>query len=374
MERYFGENMPKLGFGLMRLPKKKDHTIDIEQTEQMVDLFMQAGMTYFDTAFVYDQGESEKAIRKALVERYPRESFTIATKLNAWMGNPDEQSAKQQFYTSLERLHVDFIDYYLLHAVRNENIQRYDEFQLWDYVRDLKETGKIRHWGFSFHGTPALLEELLQKHPDVDFVQLQLNYADWENPSVASRQTYEIARKYNKSIVIMEPVKGGLLANPPKKMKEIFDVANKKASYASWAIRYAASLDGVMTVLSGMSNLEQMKDNLSYMKEFHPLDEAERAVIAKVQEEVNQMSSIACTSCHYCTEGCPRQIKIPEIFAARNMQLIWGQMERGKQNYMQAIEGGGKASDCIACGQCERACPQHLTIIEWLKDCAKQFD
>ena len=172
----------------------------------------------------------------------------------------------------------------------------------------------------------------------------------------------------------MEPVKGGLLANPPKKMKEIFDVANKKASYASWAIRYAASLDGVMTVLSGMSNLEQMKDNLSYMKEFHPLDEAERAVIAKVQEEVNRMSSIACTSCHYCTEGCSRQIKIPEIFAARNMQLIWGQMERGKQNYMQAIEGGGKASDCIACGQCERACPQHLTIIEWLKDCARQFD
>lgn len=374
MERYFGENTPKLGFGLMRLPKKEDGKIDIEQTKQMVDQFMAAGMTYFDTAYVYDNGDSERAAREALVDRYPRDSFTLATKLNAWMGMPDEESAKQQFYTSLERTNAGYIDYYLLHAIKNENIKRYDELHIWDFVKELKEQGKIRHWGFSFHGGPELLDELLKKHPDADFVQLQLNYADWENPSVTSRANYEVARKHGKSIVIMEPVKGGVLANPPKQIQEIFDAADPNASYASWAIRYAASLDGIITVLSGMSNMEQMENNLSYMKDFKPLDTKEIQVIHHVQEELGKIKSIACTACHYCTEGCPKHIPIPNIFAARNKQLLWGQIESGKQSYAQAVEGKGKASDCIACGQCERACPQHLPIIELLKDCAKEFD
>lgn len=374
MERYFGENTPKLGFGLMRLPKIEDGKIDIEQTKQMVDQFMAAGMTYFDTAYVYDNGDSERAAREALVDRYPRDSFTLATKLNAWMGMPDEESAKQQFYTSLERTNAGYIDYYLLHAIKNENIKRYDELHIWDFVKELKEQGKIRHWGFSFHGGPELLDELLKKHPDADFVQLQLNYADWENPSVTSRANYEVARKHGKSIVIMEPVKGGVLANPPKQIQEIFDAADPNASYASWAIRYAASLDGIITVLSGMSNMEQMENNLSYMKDFKPLDTKEIQVIHHVQEKLGKIKSIACTACHYCTEGCPKHIPIPSIFAARNKQLLWGQIESGKQSYAQDVEGKGKASDCIACGQCERACPQHLPIIELLKDCACQFD
>ena len=374
MERYFGENTPKLGFGLMRLPKNEDGSTDVEQTKQMVDEFMKAGMTYFDTAYVYDNGGSEIAARKALVERYPRESFTLATKLNAWMGRPDIESAKKQIYTSLERTNAGYFDYYLLHAIKEENIKRYNEYRLWDYLKELKEKGLIRHAGFSFHGSPALLEQLLQEHPEIDFIQLQLNYADWESPSVASRANYEIARKYGKSIVIMEPIKGGVLANPPKQVQEILSEAEPNASYASWAVRYAASLDGIITVLSGMSNIAQMQDNLSYMKNFHRLDEQEMSVIVKAQDALNQIESIACTSCHYCTEGCPKQIPIPEIFAARNKQLLWGQTETGEQRYAQAVKERGKASDCIACGQCERACPQHLSIIDWLKDCAKHFD
>lgn len=281
MERYFGEATPKLGFGLMRLPKTKDGKIDLEQTKQMVDRFMEAGLTYFDTAYVYDDGDSERAAKAALVDRYPRESFTLATKLCAWMGAHDEKSAKQQFYTSLERTGAGYFDYYLLHALQAGNYKTYDKYHIWDFVKEQKEKGLIKHWGFSFHATPDILDQLLTDHPDAEFVQLQLNYADWENPDVTARENYEVARKHGKSIVVMEPVKGGALANPPTKVQEIFRQADPKASFASWAIRYAASLDGIITVLSGMSNLEQMEDNLSYMKDFRPLNAHEQQAIRK---------------------------------------------------------------------------------------------
>ena len=329
MERYFGEATPKLGFGLMRLPKTKDGKIDLEQTKQMVDRFMEAGLTYFDTAYVYDDGDSERAAKAALVDRYPRESFTLATKLCAWMGAHDEKSAKQQFYTSLERTGAGYFDYYLLHALQAGNYKTYDKYHIWDFVKEQKEKGLIKHWGFSFHATPDILDQLLTDHPDAEFVQLQLNYADWENPDVTARENYEVARKHGKSIVVMEPVKGGALANPPTKVQEIFRQADPKASFASWAIRYAASLDGIITVLSGMSNLEQMEDNLSYMKDFRPLNAHEQQAIRKAQEAINGVKSIPCTACHYCTGGCPKQIPIPEIFAARNRQLVWGQLQEG---------------------------------------------
>lgn len=374
MERYFGEATPKLGFGLMRLPKTKDGKIDLEQTKQMVDRFMAAGLTYFDTAYVYDDGDSERAAKAALVDRYPRESFTLATKLCAWMGAHDEKSAKQQFYTSLERTGAGYFDYYLLHALQAGNYKTYDKYHIWDFVKEQKEKGLIKHWGFSFHATPDILDQLLTDHPDAEFVQLQLNYADWENPDVTARENYEVARKHGKSIVVMEPVKGGALANPPTKVQEIFRQADLKASFASWAIRYAASLDGIITVLSGMSNLEQMEDNLSYMKDFRPLNAHEQQAIRKAQEAINGVKSIPCTGCHYCTGGCPKQIPIPEIFAARNRQLVWGQLQEGQAAYDQLAAKGNVASDCIGCGQCERACPQHIKVIQRLKECAAALE
>ncbi|HIU42042.1 MAG TPA: aldo/keto reductase [Candidatus Egerieicola faecale] len=374
MERYFGEATPKLGFGLMRLPKTKDGKIDLEQTKQMVDRFMEAGLTYFDTAYVYDDGDSERAAKAALVDRYPRESFTLATKLCAWMGAHDEKSAKQQFYTSLERTGAGYFDYYLLHALQAGNYKTYDKYHIWDFVKEQKEKGLIKHWGFSFHATPDILDQLLTDHPDAEFVQLQLNYADWENPDVTARENYEVARKHGKSIVVMEPVKGGALANPPTKVQEIFRQADLKASFASWAIRYAASLDGIITVLSGMSNLEQMEDNLSYMKDFRPLNAHEQQAIRKAQEAINGVKSIPCTACHYCTGGCPKQIPIPEIFAARNRQLVWGQLQEGQAAYDQLAAKGNVASDCIGCGQCERACPQHIKVIQRLKECAAALE
>lgn len=367
MSDYFGKEVPKLGFGLMRLPKKGLHT-DIEQVKHMVDLFIEAGFTYFDTAFVYLG--SEAAIKKALVDRYPREAYTLATKLNAMLA-ASEKSAKNQFYTSLERTGAQYFDYYLLHALMKNNYSKYDKFHLWDFVEEQKEKGLIKHLGFSFHAGPELLDQLLKEHPDVDFVQLQINYADWENPSVTARANYEVARKHGKPIVVMEPVKGGNLANPPEEVKKLLKEYRPDMSYASWAIRFVASLDGIITVLSGMSNTEQMEDNLSYMKAFQPLNEEEQKIIQEVQRILGKSSTIPCTACHYCTEGCPKNIPIPEIFSAMNKQLGNGQMAEAALDYKKATDSAGRASDCINCKQCERACPQHIEITDCLGRCAE---
>lgn len=367
------EKTGKLGFGLMRLPHNGPF-IDGEQVERMVDLFLEAGFTYFDTAYVY--AGSEAAIKKALVNRYPRESYTLATKLNAFLMAPTEKAARKQFDTSLERTGAGYFDYYLLHALMDNNYTKYDHWNLWDFVAEKKREGLIRHLGFSFHGGPVLLEQLLSEHPEVDFVQLQLNYADWENPSVQSRANYEVARAYDKPIVVMEPVKGGNLAEPPAEVRRLMDRTRPGMSYASWAIRFVASLPGVMCVLSGMSDVAQMQDNLSYMRDFQPLDEEERQVIQEAQRIMGASSTIPCTACHYCAEGCPKHIPIPEIFRAANLRLGNGQAEEAQAAYDRAVSapGAGRASDCIACGQCERACPQHLEVIKHLRDCAALFE
>ena len=364
------ENKFKLGFGLMRLPKLEDGSIDVEQTSKMVDLFLEAGGTYFDTAFVYPG--SEEAIRKALVDRHDRSKYTLASKLMCNASLNDVETAKNEINITLERTNAGYIDYYLLHAIQRSNYQMYEDFKLWDYVKQLKEEGIIRHYGFSFHGDPELLEELLNKHPDVEFVQLQVNYADWENPGVASRRNMEICAAHNKPVVVMEPVKGGILADPIDSVKKIFDQQNNNMSYASWALRYVCSKDNLLAVLSGMSSLEQMKDNLSFMKDFKPLDEDEQEVIRKVQKALDDDKSIACTACRYCTKGCPMDIPIPDIFNVENRKK--GSPDfRVKREYTIVTTGHGVASDCIECGQCIAACPQHLPIIDLLKE-AKRIE
>ena len=366
MSNYLGKDTFKLGFGLMRLPKNPDGTIDIPQVTRMADAFLEAGGTYFDTAYVYDDGESEAAFKAAVADRYPRERYTVATKLNAWLGSPDEQAAKRQFETSLQRTGAGYFDYYLLHAIQRNNIEVYDKYGIWDFVREQKAKGLVRHWGFSFHADPELLEELLTKHPDVEFVQLQMNYADWENPGVASRRNWEICKAHGVPVTVMEPVKGGILADPIPGVRDILKAADPNASCASWAIRYIASLDNIITVLSGMSNFEQMADNLGYMRHFKPMDAADLDVIRRAQEVLNADQSIPCTGCRYCVEGCPMGIPIPDIFTVANRRKGSPHF-RTVREYNNVTMGKGRASDCVQCGQCERACPQHLPIISLLE-------
>ena len=369
MSVVYGTGTPKLGFGLMRLPRK-GLSIDVEQVKAMTDLFMEAGFTYFDTAFLYPG--SEAAIRRALVERYPRDSYTLATKLNTMVALT-ERSAKKQLYTSLERTGAGYFDYYLRHSLMENNYSKYDRFRMWDFVGEQKAEGVLKNIGFSFHAGPRLLDRLLTEHPEVDFVQLQLNYADWENPKVTSRANYETARKHGKPIVVMEPVKGGRLADPPADVKKLFEAIHPDMSPASWAIRFAASLDGILTVLSGMSNVAQMEDNLSYMKDFRPLDGEEQQAVREAQRLLGRSSAIPCTACRYCVEGCPKQIPIPEIFAAMNLQLGNGQMTDAREAFAKAVTGGHGPKDCAGCRRCEQACPQHLPITDHLRQAADMF-
>jgi predicted aldo/keto reductase-like oxidoreductase len=361
----------KLGFGLMRLPKLEDGSIDVEQTAKMADEFLAAGMTYFDTAYVYDQGASEEAAGKAIVARHPRDSFTLATKLNA-MAAKDEADAKRQIDVSLERMGTDHVDFYLLHALSRQNADLYEKYGCWDYLDELKAAGKARHVGFSFHDSAEFLEELLDAHPNVEFVQLQVNYADWNDSIVQSGKNVAVCQKRGLPFVVMEPVRGGALARPPKPLADVFAGVEGDASLPSWAIRFAASQPGVMVVLSGMSNLAQMEDNLSYMTDFKPLDDEEMAVIRRAQDAFATIRQIKCTGCSYCTKGCPQQIPIPLIFTAMNRYLIWDNLADAKDKYQRETTGAGraKASDCIACGQCESVCPQHLPVIDLLQEVA----
>ena len=364
------ESTGKLGFGLMRLPRRGVR-IDVGQTAQMVDAFLDAGFTYFDTARIY--AGSEAATRKALVKRHPRDSFTIATKLNTMIG-PTSGMARKQIGTSMRNLGVSYVDYYLLHSLTNGTYKSYENLGLWDFLRDLKREGTVRHVGFSFHAGPQLLDQVLTAHPDVDFVQLQINYLDWESPTIASRANYEVARAHGKPIVVMEPVKGGKLANPPADVRALMSEAAPGASCASWAIRFAAGLDGILCVLSGMSNMQQVADNVGYMRDFRPLDERETEIVRRARELMGNARDIPCTSCRYCVEGCPRHILIPDVFAAMNEQLVAGRIQDARADYRKAVRAGNFASACIACGKCEAVCPQGIEVIARLRECADALE
>lgn len=367
------KNIGKLGFGLMRLPKDDSGAIDIAQSSQMVDMFLNAGFTYFDTAWSYDG--SEEATRKILVERYPRESYQLATKCAAWVNCKTREEATAQFDVSLERTGAGYFDFYLLHNLGEDRTRAFDDFDMWSWIIELKAAGKIRYAGFSFHGTAAEIDGLLAAHPEMDFVQLQINYADWEDPAVQSRDCYEAARKHGVPVVIMEPIKGGMLATPPQGVRDVLRAAEPDSSEASWAVRFAASVPGVITVLSGMSSVEQMRDNLSYMKGFTRLSEVQEGVIGKAQEELAKVPLIPCTVCDYCAKVCPVDVGISGTFRATNNLTLYGDLKSARSNegWFVTKHGHKHATECIECGKCETACPQKIAIREELKRCIEKL-
>ena len=365
--------MPKLGFGLMRLPEKNG-SIDYDTVCRMVDKYMAAGLNYFDTAYVYHGGKSEVAARECVVKRYPRDSFYLATKLPAWnMKVPEDRD--RIFDEQRERAGVEYFDFYLLHSIEEgSNYETYERLDCFEWGLQKKREGKIKHFGFSFHGTPALLEKVLDDHPEVEFVQIQLNYADWENPVIASGKLYEILRDRGIPMVIMEPVKGGSLADPSPEILDLFRAERPGASAASWALRLVGSLPGVMTILSGMSNESQISDNVGTFTNFTPLSDREQGIIKEAGQIMLGTPTIGCTACRYCCDGCPQGIKIPDIFGAVNTSRRYNDDWRAKNFYNSSIAPFARASDCIACGQCEGVCPQHLPIIELLREASEHFD
>lgn len=368
----------KLGFGFMRLPEKElegNKTIDTEQVNKMVDTFIERGFTYFDTAYMYHNYKSEEILREALVKRYPRDKFTIATKMPL-MSVKEEEDLERIFKEQLQKTGVEYFDYYLLHNVNTSSYETAKKFHAFSFIQKKKEAGLIKKIGFSFHDSADLLDEVLLANPQVDFVQLQINYLDWDNKSIQSRKCYEIADKHNKPVIVMEPIKGGSLVNIPDKAKELLKSHRPDMSIASWAIRYAASLEKVQMVLSGMSNIDQINDNVSFMEQFEPLDEDENITLAKVLNIINEAVVIPCTECLYCLEGCPKGIPIPSFFALYNVdkQAKPSGFSIQKAYYQNISKNSAKASDCIECGKCEVACPQHIKIIHWLKEVAKEFE
>ncbi len=359
--------MKKLGFGLMRLPKTGEGEaaqIDFETVCTMVDRFLEQGFTYFDTAYMYMDYESENVFRRAVVERHPRESFTVADKMPT-MFLKTREDLPRLFQEQQKKCGVDYFDYYLLHCLDTKHYKTAQELDAFAFVSEMKRQGKVRQMGFSFHDTADVLDRILTDHPEVDFVQLQINYLDWDSETIQSRLCYETAVRHGKPVIVMEPVKGGSLAKVPPEAELLLRHADANASPSSWAIRFAAGLDQVMMVLSGMSTVEQLEDNIGYMKEFRPLNKEEQKLVGQVKDIIQASIAIPCTGCEYCTEGCPMQIPIPRHFARYN------EYKKAPEQGLKLDETGGMPGDCIGCGQCEGACPQHLPIISLLEQVAQ---
>jgi len=360
----------KFGFGCMRLPMKNNE-VDYVEFNKMIDRFMEAGFVYFDTAHGYLQGKSEIALKDCLVSRYPRETYTLTNKLT---GNffQRKEDIRPLFKQQLERCGVEYFDYYLMHAQDRDHYQKFKKCEAYEVAKELKKEGKIKHIGISFHDTADVLEQILQEHPEIEIVQIQFNYVDFYDAGVQGQKNYEICRKYNKPVLIMEPIKGGGLINLPEQAKKVLDNLNG-GSYASYALRFAASFAGVYKVLSGMSTLQQMEENISFMKDFKPFTQEEYEAVFQVSDILKSLGGIACTACRYCTDGCLMHISIPDLFSCYNAKI---QFNDWNSDYYYGVhtKTKGKASSCIGCKQCERICPQHLKIVEYLKEVAKMFE
>ena len=367
----FPEVKKMLGFGCMRLPMDVDK-IDIEQFKKMVDVFMANGFNYFDTAHIYHDGESEKAIREAVSSRYPRESFILTDKLTTNCFNKQED-IRPLFKQQLKDSGVDYFDFYLMHSQDAAIYEKFRRCNAYETALEMQKEGKFRHFGISFHDKAEILEQILKDYPQIEAVQIQFNYLDYGDPAVDSKRVYEVCEKYGKAVIVMEPVKGGNLVNLPEKAQGILDSLNSGMSNASYAIRFAASFPNMFMVLSGMSDLAQINDNMSYMKDFKPLDEKEMQAVNDVRKAFSEINLIPCTACHYCTSGCPMNISIPELFSCYNHKVNFHDWNQGYY-YAQITRDGGKPSECIECGQCEGICPQHLEIIRLLKDVSGEFE
>lgn len=363
--------MKAFGFGLMRLPMKGEN-VDIEETKKMTDLFLEEGFTYFDTAHGYIKKKSEPAAREALVDRYPRDRYTLTDKLSSFLIEKEEDIFPF-FEKQLEITQAQYFDYYLHHSLSEESYATHVQWKAFEKVKELKDQGKIKHIGISFHDKADVLEKILQEQEHIEFVQLQINYLDWNDKKVQAAKCYEVCEKFNKPVIVMEPVKGGSLANLPKEAKQIFDGLGKKASYASYALRFVAELPNVFMILSGMSSLEQMQDNLETMKDPRPLDARERQAIEEVTKILSHEDMIPCTACEYCLEGCPSKIEIPSILAILNKKQVF-QEKNQEEAYKEFVNSSSPASSCIDCKQCEGVCPQEIKISEHMKRAAELFE
>ena len=359
------------GFGCMRLPMQGEE-VDIAETTRMVDEFLAQGFNYFDTAHGYIGGKSELALKTCLTSRYPREAYSLTNKLTDSYFKT-EADIRPFFESQLEACGVDYFDFYLMHAQNADNFKKFKACRAYETAFALKAEGRIRHVGLSFHDRAEVLDQILTEYPQIEVVQIQFNYLDYDDIAVQSRKCYEVCRKHGKPVLVMEPVKGGSLVNLPEEAKKVLDDLHG-GSPASYAIRFAAGFPGMMMVLSGMSNMEQMKDNLSYMRDFKPLNETELAAVKKVQEIFHKMNMIPCTACRYCVEGCPKQISIPDLFAIMNIKQL--HHDWNADYYYEEVHTapGRRASDCLKCGKCEKICPQHLPIRKLLEEVAKEFD
>lgn len=367
--------MKKFGFGCMRFPMKPgasgvNQAVDLELLCEMIDQFMAAGFNYFDTARSYVGGKSESALRKCLVDRYPRDSYILTDKLSESLFQ-SEADIPVLFHDQLACMGVDYFDYYLMHGLNKSHYEKYTRCNAFELVKQFKAEGKIRHIGISFHDRAEVLDKILSEHPEIEVVQIQLNYLDYDDPTIQSHAVYQVCEKHQKPVIVMEPCKGGGLINLPEEAKKHFDALG--GSTASYAIRYCASFDSVILVLSGMSTLEQVAENIRFMKEFKPIEPAESEAIEQVRKVMKSQDAVACTACRYCINGCPQSIPIPELLACYNAKKQFQDWNSGF--YYKIISSGmGKASDCIECGACESACPQHLTVRDYLKEAAAALE